>query len=541
MDEDNSSPNPDKVSEQVFDISPDLNIRPITNDAPEEVPAEISDPVLKATAENLESMAKQNVTPAPIILDYYGPIAGKSAPTPVVSNKQPAPVPSVPAVSPQIPVPTPRPPIPTAAPITPPAQPLPAKQTTPAQPIPLQDISASLSKIKSSPANPPAKTIGALREDKFDQADSRHDLQSAVSSILPDGSGSQTAKKYPAGTNPGLKNLRTYEGDIADVMSHKRTSTASIAIAETKKSEGEEVISNKVDSEPSYALRNISLTILSLLLIGGGAFGAYYLYKISPLYQMIGSTPQTTPASQAQTVPSLVPADTQVVISIDKLGTQATIEKIQSEMAKTQPADSIKEIILTKTTNGAVTRVSSTDMVSLLETSAPDILTRSLAPDWMLGVYQDSNGQENMFVVATNDFFQNTFAGMLQWESSMPDDLRPYLPAITQPQANAIVPTGISTGLATSTKKTLKNATSTAVAASTTDSTSPVSAQALPIIKGRFVDRIIKNKDVREYVTTDGHVMFLYSFIDDSKLIITGNEDTLSEILARLEKQSFLR
>jgi hypothetical protein len=108
---------------------------------------------------------------------------------------------------------------------------------------------------------------------------------------------------------------------------------------------------------------------------------------------------------------------------------------------------------------------------------------------------------------------------MLQWENTMPNDLKLYL--------GVIAPAAISTST------TAKTGTST--------ETVTISPQTYTAARGQFVDRIIKNKDVREYVSSDGHVLFLYSFINNSKLLIAGNEDALIEILARLEKQAFVR
>jgi hypothetical protein len=61
------------------------------------------------------------------------------------------------------------------------------------------------------------------------------------------------------------------------------------------------------------------------------------------------------------------------------------------------------------------------------------------------------------------------------------------------------------------------------------------------VIRGNFIDRIVQNKDVREFVTSDGKIIFLYSFIDNTKLVVTGSEATLSEILRRLEQQTYVR
>jgi hypothetical protein len=170
----------------------------------------------------------------------------------------------------------------------------------------------------------------------------------------------------------------------------------------------------------------------------------------------------------------------------------------------------------------------------------------------MLGIYTDASGNKDVFVVLTTDFFQNTFAGMLQWERVMADDLKYYL--YTTPVAgvsnepasatsidplaninNVLPPTG-STTVATSTIVATSTRTQTTIATST--------EYAMPsnnTRRGSFEDRIIKNKDVRVFRTQDGSVAFVYSFVDSTHLVITGTESTLSELITRLEKRVFVR
>jgi hypothetical protein len=97
----------------------------------------------------------------------------------------------------------------------------------------------------------------------------------------------------------------------------------------------------------------------------------------------------------------------------------------------------------------------------------------------------------------------------------------------------------VGTTTATSTKPTTL-ATTTQPTASTTPEVVQPLKQYLTI-RGKFEDRIIKNKDVRAFRTDEGTILFLYSFIDNTHLVVTDKESTLAEILTRLEKQSFIR
>jgi hypothetical protein len=350
---------------------------------------------------------------------------------------------------------------------------------------------------------------------------------------------------------PNLKRLRTYEGDVAEVLANKKISTTSIALAENRKSTGEDRIgsvetppdaaestADKSGSETSSGVgKKILIAIASLALIGIGIIGAYYLYSISPLVPS-----RATP--QPQVVQSMIPSDTQIAIPIDGMSPTAVISAVRSEVAKPQAINTIKEIVLVQTKNGQHFRIAGPDMANIMDTGAPDIVLRALADDWMLGVYADPNGTKTVFVLATIDYFQNAFAGMLQWESVMADDLKQYLyanaPADIAAEAVLANPiTATSTSNASTTRTT---ASTTAVSTTSNLLASQYAMINQPVVmRGNFIDRIVQNKDVREFVTTDGKTLFLYSFIDDTKLVITGSESALSEILKRLEQQAFVR
>jgi len=442
-------------TDRVFEITSDLNISPIKDSEENAQSAPIYKPLPPTPPSHSINLLEKQPTP---------PIAqtiNTTPPTPTVSQPiKTAPTPTFTA------------PMVTAAPVinTPAPQPI-TPQFATAQKPPVPGAPP-----RFSPANPPAKTISSANVVNND----RRNLVNPPSTVSND---------------PNIKNIRTYEGDVADAISHKNISKAGIAISEGKKNTGSEIMSNVAPSTPSHALRNILFTLLSLVLLAGGVYAAYYLYVSSPLAD-VTSTPQTTAVTK---VASLVPFDAQATINIDNLTSTAIESHIEAEIAKPQSNNTIKDIALVQTGGATVSRVQASRLATILGLNAPDIFTRSLADDWMLGVYADNNGQKNVFVVSTNNFFQNAFAGMLQWESTMPNDLKHYL----------LYASAASSSTAT--------------------------------LRGQFTDRIIKNKDVREFVTADGQTLFLYSFVGSDRLILTGSEATLSEIFNRLEKQSYVR
>ncbi len=333
--------------------------------------------------------------------------------------------------------------------------------------------------------------------------------------------------------DPNLKPLRTYESDVAEAMARERASLATMTIAETRKKEVERA---KVQTQTQDQQENAGeiqsprphgdgakkafLMILILIFIGAGVIGAYYLYSKSPLAP-------ATPVTQEQKVaPSLVISESYAAIETDNLNVNTLKSRIEREAAKSQAPGTIKEIIPTKTAGAQKMRVGGPEMIGLLDIPTPDILLRSLDRPMMIGVYANPAGEKSLFVVGTSVFFQNTFAGMLQWESVMADDLKYYLfPSDVRGVAN------VGEG-------------GTTTPSSITPSTTPSADAPVPYltIRGHFKDRIIKNKDVRAFEDEAGQTLFLYSFVDNNtKLVLTNKESTLTEILTRLEKARAIR
>ena len=279
------------------------------------------------------------------------------------------------------------------------------------------------------------------------------------------------------------KPIRTYEGDIAEALARKNTSVAKITIAENKKETGEERITNAPQKKKG---NNFIMLILSLVFISAGIGIVYYLYLQSPL--------ALPPVSENPIkISNIINADIQKNISVDNLSTNEIINKINTTLIKenTNP-NSITELLITKNVENVKTNINGNEFIALLDTEAPDIFTRSIDKSWMLGINND-NSQNTPFIILTSDFFQNTYAGMLQWEKTMPSELSFLLNYNEK------------------------------------------------IINGRFYDRTVLNRDVREFINENAELLLLYSFINKDTLIITTSETTLKILIEKIEKQTYIR
>jgi|GEM_PF-493580 len=451
--------------------------------------------------------------------------------TPLSANKpaeipKPTSAPYIPSYTPSVskpPISTPTPPPPQEIPKVPPAPiltdipkpptfsvkavepvPLPNSPVKSIGSIPLKDISGQFASNRMMPANPAAKTLGATPAPRTDG-------------------------KIQTEENSDLKRLRTYESDVADALSHKHTSVASIAIAESIKKE-EAIATEPVQDREAppvsqsapknHSVFKMLLIVLILIFIGGGIGAAYYLYSKSPL----APSPQTTIPEPTTNSSGVVSINTEEVINIQGMDLLAVRDRITAAVEKPHSPGNIHELIFTNGQN----RVTEAEMLTLMQIDAPDILKRSLTNPWMLGIYTDDMGEKDVFVAATTNFFQNTFAGMLQWENIMADDLKLYISS-----ARGIV----NAPIASSTVEVLgPNGTTTSVSQPPSSS-----IEQYFTLRGQFEDRIIMNKDVRVFRTANRNILFLYSFINNSTLVFTTKEQTLVEILNRLEKQAFMR
>jgi hypothetical protein len=342
------------------------------------------------------------------------------------------------------------------------------------------------------------------------------------------------------------KPIRTYESDMAELMALRNTSSSTIAIAEQQRKIAKEAIAKKnipttktpiiqpttPPVEKIIVPKNVAPTItpikkpeeqeiveerrlsgnfgrklfmflLSLIFIACGLGGGYYLYTKSPL-----ATTVPTPATPKK-IPSIVTPDVQKTLAVGNLKNELLAQKIQSQMAgsNTDP-QKITEFVITGSQASSTTRINALGIIESLGYSSPDMFNRSLVDSWMLGVYGTDNSKEH-FIILKTDFFQNAFAGILRWEAAMPEELATLLNYRDKIKAqNAMGSSTVATYFS---------------------------------VKGKFEDKIILNRDVREFVTEGGTTLLLYSFIDKDTIIITTSETALRGIVEKLEKQTYLR
>ncbi|OGZ03978.1 MAG: hypothetical protein A2648_00020 [Candidatus Lloydbacteria bacterium RIFCSPHIGHO2_01_FULL_41_20] len=283
----------------------------------------------------------------------------------------------------------------------------------------------------------------------------------------------------PTSTIPS-RVIRTFESDIATAMKEKKGSVIKIAIAEQTKKSSEKEIEGKV-SKRNYIF--LGLTLISIL--GGLGFIGFVVW------QKIGN--EIAPIEAV--VAPLIAAEKQKEIEITGLSESKIIAKIDEEMGnRTLRLDTIENIYLTETigeTKEAMAKepITTEKLFSIIGARIPSVLLRSLGPKFMLGVHV-FNGNSSFLILKT-DFYENAFLGLLKWENEMPEDLLPPLGVKLTNENRYLLDVG-------------------------------------------FRDITIKNIDSRAILDQSGKAILIYSIPNKDTIVITTGEDTLSEVVNRL-------
>lgn len=172
------------------------------------------------------------------------------------------------------------------------------------------------------------------------------------------------------------------------------------------------------------------------------------------------------------------------------LSKNSIIAIVKEKISNTRPPSSITAVEFLD--NKTKENISASTFVSTLAPVAPGNLVRAFGEEWLYGVYSNGGKNESLFIARISSF-ENAFDGMLAWEQNMANDLQDLFP-----QKIAVA------------------------------STTPT-----PVLKHRFEDIIIKNKDARVLRNTFEDIELIYSFLDEKTLVIAWSRAGLEEVINR--------
>lgn len=328
----------------------------------------------------------------------------------------------------------------------------------------------------------------------------------------------ETGKIETPNTTP---RVRTYERDVEEFLKKEGGTAAKFALAEQSRriamvgtptsdrsvgASGEQKVTKKnpppgggfSPSVPSpevvrqtiHARSLVFWSVLFLALAGVVGVGYWYFVNLLP----------REAASVSVGEQKIVLTDTEKTIDATRLARETFLSQFARERSATLALSSFVRVVPTKTQNisgeAAQRALTTAEFLLLLEARADDEFVRALAPSFALGLR--GLPQNRAFLVFKTSYYRTALAGMLRWEETLLRDLGSLLGT---PAANA---------------------------------SAPASAEALAGRAAGFVDRTLKNRDVRELLGEDGKPLILWGFADSRTLIITNDEDTFQKVAERL-------
>ncbi len=315
--------------------------------------------------------------------------------------------------------------------------------------------------------------------------------------------------------------IHTYSEDFTDRVRDTRASTATVLAAEQDAGQG---ATAPLEEGTPHKLVFVVLGMLLLVLGAGGMYYAYTLYSSKHDAVII-----------APTVSAPIVVDDRVEIAGEGL---ALLRAVEQSVSQPLPVGAIRLLYSTSATT------TEQSVFATMQYSAPGVLTRNINGDASMAGIVNVGGTQSPFFILSVNSYNDTFAGMLSWERTMPSDLGALFPAYPEPVPVVVAPVQVATtSLATSTPATStpkgtaqKPAAKKVVPPKSVPqvvTAAPPPAPA-PVFIPAFHDEVVINHDVRVYRDALGRSLLLYSYWNATTLVIARDPEAFAAILARL-------
>jgi len=305
----------------------------------------------------------------------------------------------------------------------------------------------------------------------------------------------EVAPQKPIENNSPKSIIRTFKGDMAAAITANHLSSINIAIAENQKMNAEIRSKQKEESSPEEYSKNKIIIFISIILIiiGVAGFSLLYIFK-KPTSEQVFKTQ----------LPSLITTEYKDELNLEIITNNKILNVLSDKLNTSQiPVNNLYNAYITIGSSTNQRLVTASEFVTLMKFHMPDMIRRTLFTDFMVGAY--ATDKNLPFVILKTSSFENTYAGMLNWELDLEKDFQVLfrLPGYEN-QA------GILSGLA-------------------------------PTVSKKFTDAVIINKDVRVLRDDEGKIIFLYAIVNKETIIITVNDIAFKEIINRLDKEKTLK
>ena len=284
--------------------------------------------------------------------------------------------------------------------------------------------------------------------------------------------------------------IRTYKSDVEETVQGSHISSINIALAESRKMMGR---TKQTEIEEKKSIINKSVLIISIILILGGIL-TFFVPQIL-INMQYGEKP--APVETVSSKPIMtVDLEEKLNIKDIKLNRVNTTLKERVDQSATQLGQ-IKNIYLTEGDGISEKLITANKFIQLIGVNIPSEIQRTLKDPYMFGLHNYNGNQR--FLVLKIGSYDTTFSGMLKWETNLWQDFKELFDLKSE---NSVF-----------------------------ESENPYEIE----VK-KFQDATFDNKDCRVVKGPSGNIVFLYSIIDESTIVITTSNDTLREIINRMNK-----
>lgn len=281
-----------------------------------------------------------------------------------------------------------------------------------------------------------------------------------------------------------LKQIRTFEGDMAEAIARGKESLVSIQQAEVARRDAIKVLGPKpIEPESRRGLIYTTLAVVLLALGGAGVWYSYSTYTEKTALPVV-----VLPENQ------FIPAESLTNVNASTLSRDALILTVTNARAKTHGAAETEQLQFLRGSGADSELLTTSDFLVRLNAHASSELVRGLGPLFMFGL---TGTPTHSFMLVQVSSFQLAFPGMLDWEAGLASDILPLF-------ASQAVAENIPTGAGWS-------------------------------------DVTIGNRDARILKDPNNNTVLLYAFFDTDYLIITDTEETFRTIVNRLQSQKLSR
>lgn len=376
---------------------------------------------------------------------------------------------------------------------------------------------------------------GTTFEPVIEKAGGSAEIESVKFSSVPVDNNLVTETTEPTIQEPSLKNLRTFQGDVANALKDQNASVISIAMATRKRrEERKEVVQTPAEKHKERKNTWLALGSSVLLIVGLSILGGLYYVHLQELPVPIAEAPKTVISFDKSTEILFQGLTKDKFMSLiysvkDKIGTQMGEINYLNIIKRMGTAP---ENTVTKTVTGA-------EFFGLIKTKAPLTVTKSFSDTFMLGLYQGK--KSGVFILLGINSYETVFDGMFKWEKEMWNDLgallspNPIPVLITPPTIQKFSSTTSATSTNTSTTTKTQSVSGITPLPSINVDTNKISSTTAFIpptnITAPFIDKVVSNKDTRVLQNQYGETVVIYGFVTRDLLLIASNEETFKAIL----------